>query len=80
MANKEAQITPEFLEDMVERVVDRITAKLEELDISLDYIAAAMLNSDALTIGAAQASGARGRGNRARGRVEAPPAVDETKT
>ena len=53
------QITPEFIERMVDRVVDAITEKLEELDISMDYLAAALLDSDALAIAGSQA--ARGR-------------------
>ena len=71
------QITPDFIEEMVERVIQRITSKLEELDVSLDYIAAAMLDSDALTVGAAQATGARGRGNRARRRAASMQAAKE---
>jgi len=52
-------ISPEFIETMVDRVVDAITHKLEQLDISLDYLAAALLDSDAFTIGATQKT--RGR-------------------
>ena len=53
------QITPEFIESMVDRVVDAITEKLEELDVSMDYLAAALLDTDALAIAGSQA--ARGR-------------------
>ena len=53
------QITPEFIESMVDKVVDAITEKLEELDFSMDYLAAALLDTDALAIAGSQA--ARGR-------------------
>ena len=53
------QITPEFIERIVDNVIDAITDKLEELDVSLDYLAAAMLDSDALAIAGSQR--ARGR-------------------
>ena len=53
------QITPEFIESMVDKVVDAITEKLEELDVSMDYLAAALLDTDALAIAGSQA--ARGR-------------------
>ena len=59
------QITPEFIELMVDKVIDAITDKLEELDISLDYIAGAMLDADALGIAATQAT--RGRAGEAGG-------------
>jgi hypothetical protein len=52
-------ITPEFIEAMVDRIIDSLTAKLEELDISMDYIAAALLNTDPLGLGSTQS--ARGR-------------------
>jgi hypothetical protein len=38
------QITPEFIESMVDRIVHEITDKLEQLDISMDYVAAALLD------------------------------------
>jgi hypothetical protein len=53
------QITPEFIEAMVDRIVIEITDKLEQLDISLDYIAGALLDVDALGVSATQAT--RGR-------------------
>jgi len=53
------QITPEFIESMVDKVVDAITEKLEELDVSMDYLAAALLDADPLAIAGSQA--ARGR-------------------
>jgi len=57
------QITPEFIEAMVDRIVIEITDKLDELDISLDYIAGALLDVDALGVSATQAT--RGRAGRA---------------
>ena len=41
------QITPEFIESMVDRIIHEITSKLEQLDISMDYVAAALLDDDA---------------------------------
>jgi hypothetical protein len=46
----ESLITPEFIESMVDRIVIEITNKLEQLDVSIDYIAAALLDDDALSI------------------------------
>ena len=38
------QITPEFIESMVDRIIVELSDKLEELDISMDYVAAALLD------------------------------------
>jgi hypothetical protein len=38
------QISPKFIEAMVDRVISALSAKLEVLDISLDYIAAALID------------------------------------
>jgi hypothetical protein len=54
------QITPDFIESMVDRIIEQLSDKLEQLDISLDYLAAGLLDSDAFTIGATQKT--RGRG------------------
>ena len=53
------QITPQFIEAMVDRVIESLTDKLEQLDISIDYLAAALLDTDAFTVGATQKT--RGR-------------------
>ena len=53
------QITPDFFESMVDKVIEELSRKLEQLDISLDYLAAGLLDSDAFTIGATQKT--RGR-------------------
>jgi len=37
------EIAERFIEDMVDKVIKRLEAKLDELDISLDFIAAALL-------------------------------------
>jgi hypothetical protein len=42
MADK--QITPEFIESMVDRIIHELSDKLEQLDISMDYVAAALLD------------------------------------
>jgi hypothetical protein len=38
------QITPEFIERMVDRVIYSLSGKLEQLDVSMDYVAAAILD------------------------------------
>ena len=58
-------ITETFIEIMVNKTISAITDKLEELDVSLDYIAGAMLDADALGIAATQAT--RGRAGEAGG-------------
>tara|TARA_R110002110_G_scaffold220972_4_gene435004 strand:- start:504 stop:701 length:198 start_codon:yes stop_codon:yes gene_type:complete len=56
------KITPEFIDRMVERVIKQLGAKLDMLDISLDYIAAALIDdASALDIKSRQ---------RRRGRME----------
>jgi hypothetical protein len=56
------QITPEFIERMTDRIIAHLGAKLEMLDISLDYIAAALIDdASALDIKSRQ---------RRRGRME----------
>ena len=57
------QITPEFIEAMVDRIVIEITDKLEQLDVSIDYVAAALLDVNALGVAATQAT--TGRAGRA---------------
>ena len=51
MDNQEG-ISEAFIEQMVDRVIKKINNKLEQLDISLDYIAAALLDTDAASIAA----------------------------
>ena len=51
MDNQEG-ISEAFIEEMVDRVIKKINDKLEQLDISLDYIAAALLDVDAASIAA----------------------------
>jgi len=52
-------ITPEFIEHMVDKIIESLSQKLEQLDISMDYIAAALLDTDPLGLGSTQSS--RGR-------------------
>jgi hypothetical protein len=47
-------ITPEFIELMVDKIIGKLSAKLEELDISMDYVAAALLDTDAVGLGSRQ--------------------------
>ena len=44
------EITEEFIERMADRVIGRLEDKLDELDISLDFIGAIMANTDAASI------------------------------
>ena len=67
-------ITPKFIESMVDKVIDRITKKLAELDISLDYVAAALLDTTGHDVKVRQR--AYGRGSM---RPKAP-AVDASDT
>ena len=62
--NDPAPITPEFIEEMVDRVVKKLSEKLEQLDISMDYIAAALLDTDASGIGSRQLQRGRMAGSR----------------
>ena len=69
------KISEAFIEEMVDKVVKEITDKLDELDISLDYIAAALLDSSALAISGKQKALGRGasvtRGDQTRGEERA---------
>ena len=42
MPKEDSNISEQFIEDMVDKVINRLSAKLDELDISLDYIGAAL--------------------------------------
>ena len=55
----EYTITPEFIDKVVDRAVAAITDKLEDLDVSLDFLAAALLDSDAFSIGKMQSAQGR---------------------
>jgi hypothetical protein len=50
----ENTITPEFIDNVVNRAVAAITDKLEDLDISLDFLAGALLDADAFSVGKMQ--------------------------
>ena len=69
------KISEAFIEEMVDKVIKEITDKLDELDISLDYIAAALLDSSALAISGKQKALGRGasvtRGDQTRGEESA---------
>jgi len=47
-------ISEEFVEGMVDKVISRLTDKLEQLDISLDFIASLLSDTDAVSIGGQQ--------------------------
>ena len=44
------EITEEFIERMTDRVIGRLEDKLDELDISLDFIGAVLANTDAASL------------------------------
>ena len=58
----DSKISEAFIERMVGKVIEEITGKLDELDLSLDYIAAALLDRGELSIAARQKGVTRGRG------------------
>jgi len=54
MDDSKPAITGDFVEAMVDRIINELGKKFEELDISLDYIAAALLDDSAIGISAKQ--------------------------
>jgi|TARA_R110002020_G_scaffold66440_4_gene174645 hypothetical protein len=57
--DEKPEITEAFIENMVDRVISELGRKLEALDVSLDYIAAAILDGDPIGIASRQSQ--RGR-------------------
>jgi len=58
------QITPQFIESMVDKIIKRLSDKLEVLDISMDYIAAALMDdATVIDVGARQKRGRMGESN-----------------
>jgi hypothetical protein len=53
------ELTEEFIESMVDKVIARLGEKFEQLDISLDFIAGALTDTDAVTVGTAQRNAGR---------------------
>ena len=47
------EISEKFIESMVDKVIDRLSAKFDELDISLDYVAALISGESGVALGAA---------------------------
>lgn len=60
MSDQKDPITPAFAEKLVDRIIYELGKKLDDLDISLDYIAAAILDDSVLGISAAQSYKGRG--------------------
>ena len=56
---KDSGITKEFVSEMVRTIIEKITVKLEQLDVSLDYISAALMGTDAQDIGVRQRAAGR---------------------
>ena len=48
------EITEEFIERMVNKIIVRLTDKLEDLDISMDYIAASLTGQLGADVGVRQ--------------------------
>ena len=58
------QITPQFIESMVDKIIKRLSDNLEVLDISMDYIAAALMDdATVIDVGARQKRGRMGESN-----------------
>jgi len=53
------ELTEEFIESMVDKVISRLGEKFEDLDISLDFIAAALTGTSAVSVGTAQRNAGR---------------------
>tara|TARA_R110002020_G_scaffold475870_1_gene713474 strand:- start:3028 stop:3246 length:219 start_codon:yes stop_codon:yes gene_type:complete len=66
------EITEEFIEKMVDRVIARLGEKFEMLDISLDYIGAILGDHDPASVGVQQRSVSR----LARGTLKRPPGAE----
>lgn len=57
--SKKENISVPFVREMVETIIEKITVKLEQLDVSLDYISAALLGQDAQDVGVRQKAAGR---------------------
>jgi hypothetical protein len=66
-------ISEQFIEDMVDKVISRLSAKLDELDISLDYIGAILSGQATTDVGVRQ----KGLGRFATDRAPAPTRENE---
>ena len=56
---------------MVRTIIEKITVKLEQLDVSLDYISAALMGTDAQDIGVRQRAAGRFTGKNRAGAEQA---------
>jgi hypothetical protein len=54
MINETNDISEKFIEAMVDKVINRLTAKLDQLDISMDYIGALLSGQATQDVGVAQ--------------------------
>tara|TARA_R110002020_G_scaffold56722_3_gene156722 strand:- start:6771 stop:6995 length:225 start_codon:yes stop_codon:yes gene_type:complete len=59
MEDNKPEITEDFVESMVDRIITELGKKFEDLDISLDYIAAALLDDSAIGISSRQSQKGR---------------------
>tara|TARA_R100000808_G_scaffold13365_1_gene32475 strand:- start:9554 stop:9778 length:225 start_codon:yes stop_codon:yes gene_type:complete len=59
MADKDEKISEAFLDRLADRVIEQLSNKFDELDISLDYIAALLSGESAIGIGAGQRAAGR---------------------
>ncbi len=72
MAEETNNISEQFLEEMVDKVIHHLAAKLDELDISLDYIGAVLSGQATTDVGVRQ----KGLGRFATDRAAAPRQED----
>lgn len=68
---KGSEITRDFVSEMVRTIIEKITVKLEQLDVSLDYISAALMGTDAQDIGVRQRAAGRFTGKNRAGAEQA---------
>ena len=73
MAEETSNISEQFIEEMVDKVINRLSSKLDELDISLDYIGAILSGQATTDVGVRQ----KGLGRFATDRSPRPAREDE---
>ena len=54
MTEESNHISEQFIEEMVDKVINRLSAKLDELDISIDYIGAILSGQATTDVGVRQ--------------------------
>jgi len=54
METETTHISEQFIEEMVDKVISRLSAKFDEMDISLDYIGAILSGQSTTDVGIRQ--------------------------